>query len=174
MQRGDDIASTSPVAQPQVDALPTRLAILYRFEGQETRRLIRTWWDRPTLAPDELRALVVADGALGIGEPFQLRIWDEHFQAWFVPDEILLVRGLRSVPASGAVSSVSYAVDVLLEPQRPALTPALTGQGVAYLHQLPPSWPSASPIATSAPHAWLAASASAAAPASASAPSPPA
>ena len=160
MQRGDDIASTSPVAQPQVDALPTRLAILYRFEGQETRRLIRTWWDRPTLAPDELRALVVADGALGIGEPFKLRIWDEHFQAWFVPDEILLVRGLRSVPASGAVSSVSYAVDVLLEPQRPALTPALTGQGVAYLHQLPPSWPSASPIATSAPHAWLAASAS--------------
>ena len=158
MRRGDESSSTSPVvAQPQEDALPTRLAILYRFEGQETRRLIRTWWDRPTLAPDELRALVVADGALGIGEPFQLRIWDEHFQAWFVPDEILLVRGLRSVPASGAVSSVSYAVDVLLE--RPALTPALTGQGVAYLHQLP-GWPSALPIVTSPPLAHLAASAS--------------
>ena len=111
--------------------------------------------------------MVIADG---VSEPFRLRIWDEHFQGWLIPDDLLDVRALRPVPPTATVRGTSYAVDVLLEPIAATARPPPVATIGACLHHAastwpmsavsaPPSshgWPGASPLSTSAPPVpWL-------------------
>jgi len=68
------------------------LAILYRVEGQDERRLVRTQLSGDSLAPDTLTGLLQADG-VDTGR-FRVRVFDEHFKGYMTVAEDPLVREL--------------------------------------------------------------------------------
>ena len=72
----------SPAQSSTPPPLQQRLAILYRFEGSDARRLVRTWWPGSTVALEELRGMIASDGV--DVQQWRSRIFDEHFQGWLV------------------------------------------------------------------------------------------
>ena len=112
----------SPLPREESPHTTTTLAVLYRIEGQDNQRLVRTQWPSASITPDELRDICSQDGV--DMRSWRLRIYDEHFKGWLVPDAPMPLAAFRVVAPSMTVSSTARAVDVLLEPAGPAATMA--------------------------------------------------
>ena len=162
------MSSATPAAAGVPSA--TLLAILYRFEGTEERRLIRTTLDNlSSISADKLLGLLRDDGV--DTSAYNARVFDEHFKGYSTVREApVAVNALRAVDASAHVPQARV-LEVLLEPhlRQPAggyggfgSTPPAMMQAAAAMMQAagcftPPSYgavpatPASSILPTSAP-----------------------
>lgn len=92
----------------------TLLAVLYRFEGSEERRLIRTTLDGASISAGTLLGLLSEDGV--DMSTHHARVWDEHFKGYStVRDAPVAVDALRKMEAGPHVPEARV-LEVLLEP----------------------------------------------------------
>ena len=105
------------VARATADASQSQLlAILYRFEGSDEKRLIRTKIDvNEGLSADALRQHLLSGGV--DVNAYRRGVFDEHFKAYStVRDDQFSVDALRVVEP-GPSTPQAHAIEVLLEPQ---------------------------------------------------------
>ena len=113
-------------ARETADASQSQLlAILYRFEGSDEKRLIRTKIDvNEGLSADALRQHLLGDGV--DVNAYRARVFDEHFKAYStVRDDQFSVDALRVVEP-GPSTPQAHAIEVLLEPQHRTPPPQLS------------------------------------------------
>lgn len=98
MQEGEGPACETPQAEPHERR--RALALLYRFEGHEAKRLKRAHLYSSYVSAGEIENLLHADGV--DLRCYRVRVYDEQFQGWMMlEDDIELdVRSLRMNPAA--------------------------------------------------------------------------
>ena len=92
-------------------------ALLYKFEGQDAKRLKRTYVYSPSVSPEEINSMLHNDGV--DLRRFRVRIFDEHFQGWMANEDNIELQALRTVQPAGAVQTPAHVLEVMLEPMAP-------------------------------------------------------